>query len=88
MLTGRLCFVHFPGNFFINENMELRLGDFGLAAKLETAEQRKKWVLFPNLFCSSKLYSHENRFSKRLQINIQVSNAELRGSLYTGNPVV
>uniref|UniRef100_A0A1A8F740 Serine/threonine-protein kinase PLK n=1 Tax=Nothobranchius korthausae TaxID=1143690 RepID=A0A1A8F740_9TELE len=24
------------GNFFVNENMELRLGDFGLAAKLET----------------------------------------------------
>ncbi|MEQ2213247.1 hypothetical protein XENOCAPTIV_011806 [Xenoophorus captivus] len=24
------------GNFFINENMELRLGDFGLASKLET----------------------------------------------------
>ena len=31
-----------PGNFFINENMELRLGDFGLAAKLETVEMRKK----------------------------------------------
>uniref|UniRef100_A0A3Q2CQ44 Serine/threonine-protein kinase PLK n=1 Tax=Cyprinodon variegatus TaxID=28743 RepID=A0A3Q2CQ44_CYPVA len=32
------------GNFFINENMELRLGDFGLAAKLETVEQRKKTI--------------------------------------------
>lgn len=32
------------GNFFINENMDLRLGDFGLAAKLETVEQRKKLV--------------------------------------------
>uniref|UniRef100_A0AAY4A3G7 Serine/threonine-protein kinase PLK n=1 Tax=Denticeps clupeoides TaxID=299321 RepID=A0AAY4A3G7_9TELE len=32
------------GNFFVNENMELRLGDFGLAAKLETAEQRKKTI--------------------------------------------
>lgn len=32
----------FAGNFFVNENMELRLGDFGLAAKLETVEQRKK----------------------------------------------
>ncbi|CAG5896726.1 unnamed protein product [Menidia menidia] len=33
------------GNFFVNENMELRLGDFGLAAKLETVEQRKKYTL-------------------------------------------
>uniref|UniRef100_A0A8C8DMU4 Polo-like kinase 3 (Drosophila) n=1 Tax=Oryzias sinensis TaxID=183150 RepID=A0A8C8DMU4_9TELE len=32
------------GNFFINENMDLRLGDFGLAAKLETVEQRKKTI--------------------------------------------
>uniref|UniRef100_A0A7N5ZVE9 Serine/threonine-protein kinase PLK3 n=1 Tax=Anabas testudineus TaxID=64144 RepID=A0A7N5ZVE9_ANATE len=32
------------GNFFVNENMELRLGDFGLAAKLETFEQRKKTI--------------------------------------------
>ncbi|KAM6948604.1 serine/threonine-protein kinase PLK3 [Aplochiton taeniatus] len=32
------------GNFFVNENMDLRLGDFGLAAKLETAEQRKKTI--------------------------------------------
>uniref|UniRef100_A0A8C2IYP6 polo kinase n=1 Tax=Cyprinus carpio TaxID=7962 RepID=A0A8C2IYP6_CYPCA len=32
------------GNFFVNENMDLRLGDFGLAAKLETVEQRKKTI--------------------------------------------
>ncbi|XP_066536928.1 serine/threonine-protein kinase PLK3 [Hoplias malabaricus] len=32
------------GNFFINENMELRLGDFGLAAKLESVEKRKKTI--------------------------------------------
>ncbi|XP_076828935.1 serine/threonine-protein kinase PLK3 [Brachyhypopomus gauderio] len=32
------------GNIFVNENMELRLGDFGLAAKLETVEQRKKTI--------------------------------------------
>ncbi|CAJ1072207.1 serine/threonine-protein kinase PLK3 [Xyrichtys novacula] len=32
------------GNFFVNENMELRLGDFGLAAKLETVEKRKKTI--------------------------------------------
>lgn len=41
MLTGRM-FLSLSGNFFVNENMELRLGDFGLAAKLETVEQRKK----------------------------------------------
>lgn len=37
-------FLSLSGNFFVNENMELRLGDFGLAAKLETVEQRKKLV--------------------------------------------
>lgn len=41
MLTGQLL-LSVSGNFFVNENMELRLGDFGLAAKLETVEQRKK----------------------------------------------
>lgn len=38
----RQMLLSLSGNFFINENMELRLGDFGLAAKLETVEQRKK----------------------------------------------
>lgn len=43
MLTGQMFFFFsLSGNFFVNENMELRLGDFGLAAKLETVEQRKK----------------------------------------------
>lgn len=41
MLTRQML-LSLSGNFFINENMELRLGDFGLAAKLETVEQRKK----------------------------------------------
>lgn len=31
-----------PGNFFITENMELKMGDFGLATRLEPPEQRKK----------------------------------------------
>lgn len=44
MLTGRNGFCPLSGNFFVNENMELRLGDFGLAAKLETVELRKKCV--------------------------------------------
>lgn len=42
MLTSQM-FLSLSGNFFVNENMELRLGDFGLAAKLETVEQRKKY---------------------------------------------
>lgn len=37
-------FLSLSGNFFVNENMELRLGDFGLAAKLEPVGQRKKLV--------------------------------------------
>lgn len=45
MLTSRM-FLSLSGNFFVNESMELRLGDFGLAAKLETAEQRKKLAFF------------------------------------------
>lgn len=51
MLTGQMSFLSHPGNFFVNENMELRLGDFGLAAKLETVEQRKKYDLFFVLGC-------------------------------------
>lgn len=30
------------GNFFITENMELKMGDFGLATRLEPPEHRKK----------------------------------------------
>ncbi|KAM6111402.1 LOW QUALITY PROTEIN: serine/threonine-protein kinase PLK2-like [Phoenicopterus ruber ruber] len=32
------------GNFFINENMELKLGDFGLAARLEPLEHRMRTI--------------------------------------------
>ncbi|XP_060087712.1 serine/threonine-protein kinase PLK3 [Heteronotia binoei] len=32
------------GNFFISENMELKVGDFGLAARQEPADQRKKTI--------------------------------------------
>uniref|UniRef100_UPI00398EF67F serine/threonine-protein kinase PLK2b n=1 Tax=Pristiophorus japonicus TaxID=55135 RepID=UPI00398EF67F len=32
------------GNFFINETMELKIGDFGLAAKLEPVEQRSRTI--------------------------------------------
>lgn len=42
--------THFAGNFFVSESMELRLGDFGLATKLETGDQKRKWVLLSLLF--------------------------------------
>ncbi|XP_039591165.1 serine/threonine-protein kinase PLK3 [Polypterus senegalus] len=32
------------GNFFVNDNMELKIGDFGLAARLEPVEQRKRTI--------------------------------------------
>lgn len=32
------------GNFFVNESMELKVGDFGLAAKLEPARNRRKTI--------------------------------------------
>jgi len=32
------------GNIFINANMELKVGDFGLATKLEFAEERKRTI--------------------------------------------
>lgn len=40
---------HFPslhpqGNFFVSETMELKVGDFGLAAKLEPAGNRRKTI--------------------------------------------
>lgn len=30
------------GNIFLNDNMEIKIGDFGLAAKLEFSEQKKR----------------------------------------------
>uniref|UniRef100_A0A8D0L3H2 polo kinase n=1 Tax=Sphenodon punctatus TaxID=8508 RepID=A0A8D0L3H2_SPHPU len=32
------------GNFFINDNMDLKVGDFGLAARQEPTDQRKKTI--------------------------------------------
>lgn len=32
------------GNLFLNENMEIKLGDFGLAARLEYNEEKKKTI--------------------------------------------
>uniref|UniRef100_F7GFA9 Serine/threonine-protein kinase PLK n=1 Tax=Monodelphis domestica TaxID=13616 RepID=F7GFA9_MONDO len=52
-VIAALCYLHQRGvlhrdlklgNFFITENMELKLGDFGLAARLEPQDQRKKTI--------------------------------------------
>ena len=32
------------GNLFLNENMEIKLGDFGLATRLEYNEEKKKTI--------------------------------------------
>ena len=34
------------GNLFLNDNMELKIGDFGLATKLDFSGERKKCVIF------------------------------------------
>lgn len=38
--SGACCWS--AGNFFINEAMELKVGDFGLAARLEPVEHRRR----------------------------------------------
>lgn len=30
------------GNIFLNDNMEIKIGDFGLAAKLEFSQEKKR----------------------------------------------
>lgn len=42
VLTQSPVFPPHTGNFFITENMELKMGDFGLATRLEPPEHRKK----------------------------------------------
>lgn len=34
----------FKGNLFVNDSMELKVGDFGLAAKLEPVSNRRKTI--------------------------------------------
>lgn len=53
------------GNLFLNENMEIRIGDFGLATRLEYDEQRKMTVcgtpnyIAPEIICGKKGHSYE-----------------------------
>lgn len=32
------------GNLFLNNNLEVKVGDFGLATRVEVEGERKKWV--------------------------------------------
>lgn len=43
ILIARPLFLP-SGNFFVNDSMELKVGDFGLAAKLEPAGNRRKTI--------------------------------------------
>uniref|UniRef100_A0A3Q1BDH2 Serine/threonine-protein kinase PLK n=1 Tax=Amphiprion ocellaris TaxID=80972 RepID=A0A3Q1BDH2_AMPOC len=68
------------GNFFVNENMELRLGDFGLAAKLETVEQRKKTICGTPNYLAPEVLNRQGHGTE---------SDSLRSFLYTlmcGNP--
>lgn len=51
--------------------MELRLGDFGLAAKLETVEQRKKYDSFLASFVHTELCleADTRRFKKHFDVH-------------------
>lgn len=41
------------GNLFLNENMEIKLGDFGLATRLEYNEEKKENNLrYSKLYCA------------------------------------
>ena len=37
------------GNLFLNESMELKIGDFGLATKLDFDGERKKYMMIDSL---------------------------------------
>ena len=53
------------GNLFLHENMDIRIGDFGLATRLEYDEQRKMTVcgtpnyIAPEIICGKQGHSYE-----------------------------
>lgn len=53
------------GNIFLNANMEIKVGDFGLAAKLEFSEEKKRTMcgtpnyIAPEIIEGSVGYSYE-----------------------------
>lgn len=76
MLTGQM-FLSLSGNFFVNENMELRLGDFGLAAKLETVEQRKKLEFLTTFVCVFVMELATNSYIQEGLIYLNVQNSQI-----------
>lgn len=53
------------GNIFLGKNLEIKVGDFGLAAKLEFSEERKRTIcgtpnyIAPEIITGSVGYSYE-----------------------------
>ena len=41
------------GNLFLNDDMEIKIGDFGLATRVEIEGERKRFVCYEALFVSS-----------------------------------
>lgn len=39
------------GNLFLNDNLEIKLGDFGLATRVEIEGERKRWVQHVLVLC-------------------------------------
>ena len=51
------------GNLFLNKNMEIKVGDLGLSAKLATAEERKKTICgTPNYIAPEIIAGHSHSF--------------------------
>jgi len=47
------------GNLFLNDDMELKIGDFGLATRVDYEGERKKYAICCNIVtCSRKILVH------------------------------
>jgi len=60
--------------------MDLRLGDFGLAAKLETVEQRKKWVCLSFILNHFHRNAHDQCADKMLILQDHLRDSKLPGT--------
>ena len=49
------------GNLFLNDNMEIKLGDFGLATKLDFEGEKKKWK-----WMIQSLFKHFHNFKPQI----------------------